>query len=225
MTATRDLTDVTIARRAVRLSPAAPQMSCAACELDGYLTAVILTSTPLSPMDWMPPLWNDNPTRLDDPGLPATITACHELFMALEAAIDDSLGRLLDGEPCDYLPAFLTDQMGPLGAAVDEWITGFWQACLLAPDDWLALAEDERAHEVIAPFVILNPAFREHPDKHDRADAIDRLPQAILVTRLLKQFRTESAAAQPVGRFKPGRNDPCPCGSGKKYKRCCIDDE
>lgn len=22
---------------------------------------------------------------------------------------------------------------------------------------------------------------------------------------------------------KPGRNDPCPCESGKKYKRCCID--
>lgn len=20
----------------------------------------------------------------------------------------------------------------------------------------------------------------------------------------------------------PGRNDPCPCGSGKKYKKCCI---
>jgi len=22
---------------------------------------------------------------------------------------------------------------------------------------------------------------------------------------------------------KQGRNDPCPCGSGKKYKRCCLD--
>ena len=22
---------------------------------------------------------------------------------------------------------------------------------------------------------------------------------------------------------KTGRNDPCPCGSGKKYKRCCMD--
>jgi tetratricopeptide (TPR) repeat protein len=22
---------------------------------------------------------------------------------------------------------------------------------------------------------------------------------------------------------KPGRNDPCPCGSGKKYKHCCLD--
>ena len=23
------------------------------------------------------------------------------------------------------------------------------------------------------------------------------------------------------GGDKPGRNDPCPCGSGKKYKLCC----
>ncbi|MCP4388788.1 MAG: zinc chelation protein SecC, partial [Gammaproteobacteria bacterium] len=24
---------------------------------------------------------------------------------------------------------------------------------------------------------------------------------------------------------KIGRNDPCPCGSGKKYKRCCLGKE
>ena len=29
---------------------------------------------------------------------------------------------------------------------------------------------------------------------------------------------------QPFRREKlPGRNDPCPCGSGKKAKRCCLD--
>jgi tetratricopeptide (TPR) repeat protein len=28
----------------------------------------------------------------------------------------------------------------------------------------------------------------------------------------------------PFGR-SPGRNDPCPCGSGKKYKKCCIERE
>ena len=22
--------------------------------------------------------------------------------------------------------------------------------------------------------------------------------------------------------MKAGRNDPCPCGSGKKYKKCCL---
>jgi len=30
-----------------------------------------------------------------------------------------------------------------------------------------------------------------------------------------------AAAAEPPGGGKVGRNDPCPCGSGKKYKRCC----
>ena len=24
-----------------------------------------------------------------------------------------------------------------------------------------------------------------------------------------------------IAEKKPGRNDPCPCGSGKKYKNCC----
>lgn len=28
---------------------------------------------------------------------------------------------------------------------------------------------------------------------------------------------------QPAVSVKIGRNDPCPCGSGKKYKKCCID--
>ena len=29
------------------------------------------------------------------------------------------------------------------------------------------------------------------------------------------------APAQAKAENKPGRNDPCPCGSGKKYKKCC----
>ncbi|HIE11729.1 MAG TPA: hypothetical protein EYP62_08950, partial [Kiritimatiellae bacterium] len=31
------------------------------------------------------------------------------------------------------------------------------------------------------------------------------------------------SARVPVRRTQPkvGRNDPCPCGSGKKYKKCC----
>lgn len=31
------------------------------------------------------------------------------------------------------------------------------------------------------------------------------------------------AALEPVRtKHKVGRNDPCPCGSGKKYKKCCL---
>jgi len=28
-----------------------------------------------------------------------------------------------------------------------------------------------------------------------------------------------------AGKKKIGRNDPCPCGSGKKYKKCCLGKE
>ena len=31
----------------------------------------------------------------------------------------------------------------------------------------------------------------------------------------------ETAKKQPKKVEKIGRNDPCPCGSGKKYKQCC----
>ena len=30
----------------------------------------------------------------------------------------------------------------------------------------------------------------------------------------------EPPAREPAPAHKPGRNDPCPCGSGKKYKKC-----
>ncbi len=35
---------------------------------------------------------------------------------------------------------------------------------------------------------------------------------------LMEQLRIEAAAAHP----NIGRNDPCPCGSGRKYKMCCL---
>ena len=31
----------------------------------------------------------------------------------------------------------------------------------------------------------------------------------------------EESKARPLKSDKVGRNDPCPCGSGKKYKECC----
>ena len=37
---------------------------------------------------------------------------------------------------------------------------------------------------------------------------------------LEKLFSTEKSTAKKEA---TGRNDACPCGSGKKYKRCCLD--
>jgi uncharacterized protein YecA (UPF0149 family) len=39
----------------------------------------------------------------------------------------------------------------------------------------------------------------------------------------LNNFVSPSTAFQPsTPPVKVGRNEPCPCGSGKKYKKCCL---
>jgi hypothetical protein len=41
-------------------------------------------------------------------------------------------------------------------------------------------------------------------------------------SRLPKEDRVQRVIDVLPRREKVGRNDPCPCGSGKKYKRCCL---
>jgi hypothetical protein len=72
---------------------------------------------------------------------------------------------------------------------------GEWPDDDSEPDD-----EEEEANE--------GRSFDEDDPEHDPADfdSADYDPDAAPLTR-----------AAPVG-----RNDPCPCGSGKKYKKCCM---
>ena len=52
-------------------------------------------------------------------------------------------------------------------------------------------------------------------------------PEQIIEAAKLQQQRRERAmersrfVSTQTAEKKPGRNDPCPCGSGKKYKNCC----
>ena len=47
---------------------------------------------------------------------------------------------------------------------------------------------------------------------------IERKPQTKKM--LTNDTDDTKAKQQPVRKQKIGRNDPCPCGSGKKYKQC-----
>ena len=46
-------------------------------------------------------------------------------------------------------------------------------------------------------------------------------PQASIVVGVGQRKYTRSMSPQMIGR--PGRNEPCPCGSGRKYKHCCLE--
>ena len=68
---------------------------------------------------------------------------------------------------------------------------------------------EDRLERVWAAFVKRHPRYRE---RLVRRGAVLKE----LCTRVLPG-QAAAAKAQP----KVGRNDPCPCGSGKKYKKCC----
>ena len=64
--------------------------------------------------------------------------------------------------------------------------------------------------------------FLRRPPLHDQQDDLAHG----IVECLLAQSHTEAAClAQRVMPPKVGRNEPCPCGSGWKYKRCCLSQE
>ncbi len=64
----------------------------------------------------------------------------------------------------------------------------------------------------------------------ERDAVMERLQDLYLEAGMTKEAEAVGAAARPrpgsarpatAQAGKPGRNDPCPCGSGKKYKKCC----
>ena len=110
----------------------------------------------------------------------------------------------------------------------------------LREDLWEELFDDEYKYEWIAPIITLN--YEHHPDPNLRpwkTPWTDEEREVLLkdiskgVFELYRHFskdRTAHAALQYQKRLtlspeqpiqKIGRNDPCYCGSGLKYKKCC----
>jgi len=58
-------------------------------------------------------------------------------------------------------------------------------------------------------------AQRQQQMQEGRANADGKLAEPAA-----PRAATRQQAAAPAGGPKVGRNDPCPCGSGKKYKQC-----
>ena len=56
--------------------------------------------------------------------------------------------------------------------------------------------------------------------EQQRREEAERLAQQQQLSHVDDESLAAEALAQQGGERKVGRNDPCPCGSGKKYKQC-----
>jgi len=87
---------------------------------------------------------------------------------------------------------------------------------------WLDQEEGEVPHDLWQDLLAeLHGAYAVSTESRQPQGELWQQPWPTLCSRLLEE--TEEHAA-PVQRTSPkiGRNAPCPCGSGKKYKKCCL---
>src|SRR5215210_7579097 len=134
-----------------------------------------------------------------------------------------------------FLPLLLEDDDGV--AHANDWAHGFMRGMALRQEDWAELMEDEDHGGWLVPILAL--AHEHDPDPsmppYREPMSADRREQLIVgiaagVTAMYRYFeprrrmQADLRGRQATHRRavpKIGRNDPCACGSGKKYKQCC----
>jgi len=195
----------------------------------GFFTAIAGAPRFIHPSEWLDALF--------PAGLPAApVSELNDwmagLMMLHNRMQDDAAhGRL--SFPMALLPDATETDSGAFGH-VEAWCRGFL-AGMGMDDDWMPpeerITEEERVswgvlilaseEKTAAEFLAhdrMQPLGSDELQKI-RAEALRMVPEAVGV--LIEQARKRRASGSPARREKIGRNAPCPCGSGQKYKKCC----
>lgn len=205
-------------------------------ELDGFIAGLLVCPEMIMPSEWLSLVWGG-----DGGGGFADLSEVE----AMTNAIMDHYNRLaqtLATSPELYDPIYGAE-INTDDVLWEPWIDGFETAMSLRPESWLKIAEsdDEEASSSVSMVLAMYGIYTGETDLSDDAiDEIDEVgPDLIpnIVQSLNAWVKSQNAshsnvlrdsAADPVGlQAKPfqtkkiGRNEPCYCGSGRKYKRCC----
>jgi uncharacterized protein len=190
--------------------------------LDGLLTALVSGPVVVPPSRWLPAVWGDfEPEWANAQEFEAVFTLLIRHMNGIAAA--------LMTQPEEFEPLFLERVVeGKAYTVVDEWCEGYVQGVNLTADVWgegglemevllmpiraFTSETDWRGHELSSDVEIEN-----------LRDAITRNVSDIHAYWLARR-EAHAPSSTPVRRTGPsvGRNDPCPCGSGKKFKKCCL---
>ncbi|HEY8330424.1 MAG TPA: UPF0149 family protein [Pseudomonas sp.] len=180
-------------------------------ELDGFLTAVLTGLNPISPSEWLPALWRGKLPKFESE---AELQKLTDLLMRHMNALANSLFE----DPDSFAPIFEIGEDED-DVLVDEWCYGYMRGVELRNNDWQALRDQQP--ELLLPFMLLSGAYSledgEEVSDDDIAEMSDNLPDLVFAVRDFWLAEAEKPKAP-----KTGRNDPCPCGSGKKFKQCCL---
>jgi uncharacterized protein len=199
--------------------------------LDGYLSALVVSPTEVPASEWQPPVWGLPPRWTDEAErleVEALLQGHWNMVSQRVRFGDDDLPDHL--APLLWLPEEVeAEQPDELDVGRD-WAFGFFRGVELREAAWdLWLDEHEWIDEIFARLDQLasgevlgeDPAAPPTPISYrERLEIIANLPGMLAD---LHHHRIDALTPRkPIRReATPDRNAPCPCGSGKKYKKCC----
>lgn len=205
--------------------------------LQGFVSAIVCAPLPAFPEEWIAVLFDTYEIEVPDE------SERRELIVAL-LKFNNQMADAFDEER-PVFPAHYEVNATPQGtSAMELWCDGFLHGFYFNENDWFDLGSEEAIEELEScAAIIATLAKREFDDKGLSAsefrEYIDQVQAALpsaaialynmarseLYAHLDEEFYREMDLdmRQPAVSNKVGRNEPCPCGSGKKYKKCCID--
>jgi uncharacterized protein len=110
----------------------------------------------------------------------------------------------------------------------EMWAFGFMTGINLVRTAWQPVFEQAEVLESLKPVFLLSAKNLTEAQKQlvetpqQRAALAAQLPAMVATLYAFWQPFRKAEAPEPLRvEVRAGRNDPCPCGSGKKYKKCC----
>jgi uncharacterized protein len=196
-------------------------------ELDGFIASLLVCPEMIAPSEWLPIIWGGEGGDAE-PAFDNLHHANRVLGLIMEHYNDIACGLM--ELPARYDPLLSVDTR--TGEIIWElWAAGFDQALKLRPQAWEQLLGANadttaalRGMLRLADVATRMPANDDVPSADPPGD-IARWVVALNAWRLARSRPAQGTSWTPHAPFttgaKIGRNEPCPCGSGKKYKRCC----
>ena len=198
-------------------SDQSPPDSMMLSDVDGFLTAIAIGPELIMPTEWLPVIWGDDePVFTDEAQMQAVLGGILSRYNQIRREIANGT----------FEPILWSDADGTVIGT--DWAEGFMQGVSLRATKWERLFRSEDGAGLIFPILALcgdengESLLCLEPEDEDRiaAEAATLLLGCgMAIDDYWRQPKLTRGATRRTR--KRGRNDRCPCGSGKKFKRCC----
>ena len=223
--------------RAFLEHPSRPAGTLTYHELQGFLFTVVSAPEMVPPSEWLPIIFaGEDVDYASVEEAEAVIGQIMTLSNTINAAVRDPPTLLpADCQLRDDVLANFEDE-----APIAQWSRGFLHGHQWLEELWEETVPEELDDELGSILMTLSffssreiaKAFHSESGGEQSFEAMATTIHSVLpmaVAQYAHMGRSiaevlaglDADAPEPTHDVKVGRNEPCPCGSGKKYKRCC----